>query len=113
VVVLYLGQIVEEGSAEQIFQSPAHPYTRALIDASVTDAAQDAARVRLSGDIADGSRSGCYLSARCPFATAQCRQEPQDLLLLEDGRQLRCIRAQRGELTYWPGMQGADTEREG
>lgn len=112
VVVLYLGQIVEEGSAKQIFQNPAHPYTRALIDASVTDAAQNAARVRLRGDIASGARRGCYLSARCPFATAQCRQEQQELLRLEDGRQLRCMRAQRGELPYWPGIQNANTERE-
>lgn len=113
VVVLYLGQIVEEGSAEQIFQNPAHPYTRALIDASVTIDAQDTARIRLSGDIASGTRSGCYLSARCPFATAQCRQGQQELLLLEDGRQLRCTRAQRGDLPYWPGMQRVDPVREG
>jgi oligopeptide/dipeptide ABC transporter ATP-binding protein len=112
VAVLYLGQIVEEGSAEQIFGNPAHPYTRALIDASVVGAAQDAAPVRLSGEIASGSGIGCSLGNRCPFATAQCGREQQELVLLEDGRQLRCMRAQGGELPYWPIAQ-ADTSGRG
>ncbi|MFT7288605.1 MAG: peptide/nickel transport system ATP-binding protein [Halieaceae bacterium] len=102
VAVLYLGQIVEEGSARQIFEAPAHPYTRALIDASVTGSAQSSERVRLSGEIANALRDGCYLSARCPFSTPQCRQEKQELISLEDGRRIRCMRALRGELHAGP-----------
>lgn len=100
VAVLYLGQIVEEGSAKQIFEHPRHPYTRALIDADVTTSTHKngGARTRLSGEISNAKAGGCYLAARCPFATSQCRSEAQPLVNLDDGRRLRCARALRNEL---------------
>ena len=98
VAVLYLGQVVEEGTAAQIFEAPAHPYTRALIDAEAAAGATGHARVRLSGDIRRAAGAGCYLSPRCPFATARCENETQTLETLPDGRRLRCRRAVAGEL---------------
>ena len=96
VAVLYQGQIVELGSAGQIFETPAHPYTRALIDAETGSV--DASQVRLSGDISGTAREGCRLSPRCPFATQPCRESVQALSRLRDGRHLRCSRAVQGEL---------------
>ncbi|MBE9605512.1 ABC transporter ATP-binding protein [Acetobacteraceae bacterium H6797] len=97
VAVMYLGQIVEQGSREQIFEAPRHPYARALLSAHL---APDPARRRidrapeaaLAGEIpspVDLPR-GCYLAGRCPQARDACRTTPQDLLTLPDGRALRC-----------------------
>jgi len=79
VVVMYLGQIVEQGPTEQIFNDPIHPYTKALLSAvpSVDPdvAAERAAnRVMLEGDVPSPSNppSGCRFHTRCPNATPEC-----------------------------------------
>jgi peptide/nickel transport system ATP-binding protein len=69
VAVMYLGEIVETGRTEEIFQNPRHPYTRALLD-SVPDAdpRQRGQSVELSGDVPDPTNppSGCRFHTRCP-----------------------------------------------
>jgi len=66
--VMYLGRIVENGD-EELYVSPRHPYTRALLDASPSLAADRADRVRLSGDLPDphDPPSGCRFRTRCPI----------------------------------------------
>ena len=77
--VMYAGKIVEYGSASEVFKSPIHPYTRALMSAfpSVTGEKHDL--VTLPGEPPNllDPPSGCGFHPRCPYATDECRtQEP-------------------------------------
>ncbi|GAB3490352.1 ABC transporter ATP-binding protein [Nocardiopsis coralliicola] len=82
VAVMYLGRIVEEGSAERVYTRPAHPYTRALLSAiPVPDPRRrgTAARSALRGELPDPAAppSGCTFRTRCPEAMDICaRQVP-------------------------------------
>ena len=78
VMVLYLGRIVETGSPEDIFLTPKHPYTQALIRAiPATDPRQKQVFDALKGEIPSplAIPSGCRFHTRCPVAEARCRQE--------------------------------------
>ncbi|WJK39534.1 ABC transporter ATP-binding protein [Solwaraspora sp. WMMA2056] len=81
VIVLYLGRIVEEGPVDEVFTHPAHPYTRALLSSAPSlGAGFGGGRVELLKDLEDAdAEAGCPLAARCPFATARCRTEDQQL----------------------------------
>jgi oligopeptide/dipeptide ABC transporter ATP-binding protein len=82
VVVLYLGRIVEQGPVEEVFGNPRHPYTRALLGSAPSlDGAVTGPRVELAKDLDEAdAATGCPLAARCPFATDECRAEPQPLI---------------------------------
>jgi len=82
IAVMYLGQIVEEGSATRIYAAPRHPYTRALLSAiPLPDPqrreARRAQRIVLQGDVPSPITppSGCRFHPRCPYARAACRQQ--------------------------------------
>ncbi len=79
IAVMYLGKIVESAPAKELFEAPAHPYTKALCDAApVPDpAARSRSRVVLSGEIPSSVNppSGCRFHPRCPYATALCREK--------------------------------------
>lgn len=73
--VMYLGHLVEEGTVEDVFGEPLHPYTRALLSAiPEPDPAVRRQRVVLRGDVprADAPPSGCRFHTRCPNAMPQC-----------------------------------------
>jgi peptide/nickel transport system ATP-binding protein/oligopeptide transport system ATP-binding protein len=84
VAVMHLGTIVETGETEQIYEHPAHPYTRALLSAapSVEDWQEDVdSEIVLSGDVPsplDPPR-GCRFHTRCWKATDQCRADEPTL----------------------------------
>jgi peptide/nickel transport system ATP-binding protein len=76
IAVMYLGRIVEQGSAEDVVTRPQHPYTRALL--SVVPGADPRQRKRLqilSGETPDAVKipSGCRFHPRCPLAVGDCR----------------------------------------
>jgi oligopeptide/dipeptide ABC transporter ATP-binding protein len=78
VAVMYLGRIVEQGSAEAVLGKPLHPYTQALISAVPTiDADKVQKRIILSGDPPDPEHvpSGCAFHPRCPLAFERCSAE--------------------------------------
>lgn len=98
VVVMYLGEVVETGTCDQIFHQPGHPYTKGLLSAArigQTERRQRNRSFRLMGEILTVAPDyvGCKLSGRCPFAQDRCTQEPQHLQAILPGHQVRCWRA--------------------
>ncbi|ENK2972878.1 ATP-binding cassette domain-containing protein [Escherichia coli] len=95
VAVMYLGQIVELGDAQQVLTAPAHPYTRLLLDSlpAIDKPLEEEWALRKT-DL-PGNRTlpqGCFFYERCPLATHGCEVR-QSLAIREDGRELRCWRA--------------------
>ena len=94
ILVMYLGQIVESGTAEQLFNNPRHPYTRALLS-SIPTLRQDRKRerIKLAGDLQspiNPSPTICRFYGRCANQRERCRQEAPPLATETDGRKLRC-----------------------
>ena len=95
IAVMYLGSIVELGSADDIFTNPAHPYTQALISAvPVPDVTKQGSRKRiiLSGDVPSpiNPPSGCRFHPRCPIAQDRCKIERPALIQTDDKRSVAC-----------------------
>jgi oligopeptide transport system ATP-binding protein len=91
--VMYLGKLVEVGTAEQVCLNPKHPYTQALISAiPVPDPGVKKERVILKGDVPTPLRPppGCRFHTRCPIAEDRCRVEEPLLRVLDDGRTTAC-----------------------
>jgi peptide/nickel transport system ATP-binding protein len=93
IVVMYLGEIVEDGEAESFDRRPLHPYTEALFSATpVPDPDAAGSRILLSGQVSDvdKTRPGCIFSARCPRRKGEiCREIKPDWQSVE-GRRYRC-----------------------
>ena len=112
IAVMYLGQIVEIGTKEQVFSHPAHPYTQALIGAHLfpdlsTRRVDSPPRPMLEGEIPSPINlpAGCYLAGRCPQRVPRCDTMKQVLSELPDGRQVRCWRVVAGELAEVPALE--------
>lgn len=95
VVVMYVGQVVEIATTEELFFTPRHPYTEALLSSvPKPDPEAVADRIVLKGEVADPSHvpPGCAFHTRCPYAIdVCCRVEPQ--LERQGDRLVRCHRA--------------------
>jgi peptide/nickel transport system ATP-binding protein len=94
VLVMYLGEIVEEGTTEQVFSHPSHPYTEALISAVPRlNPAMQPQRIRLDGDVpsARAIPSGCRFHTRCPrYLGDVCVKEAPPWRDAGDGHFIRC-----------------------
>ena len=93
IIVMYAGQVVEEGKAEEIFKSPLHPYTQALLKA-LPEFAEGKSRLQSLPGVVPGKYDrpqGCLLNPRCPYATEKCRSVEPALVQI-NGRQVKCHR---------------------
>ncbi|WP_039171740.1 peptide ABC transporter ATP-binding protein [Gallibacterium anatis] len=94
VIVMYLGRCVEQGTTEQIFGNPRHPYTKALLSATPRLSPElRRERIKLSGELPSplNPPKGCAFNARCQFATEQCRQQQPELKTYSDGVKIACF----------------------
>ena len=94
VVVMYAGEVVEQGKVHDLFHHPQHPYTRMLLEC-------DPARIEktggelptISGNVPDliDLPSGCIFAPRCPSAFAPCNDEPPGTYTINRGHSARCF----------------------
>ena len=95
VMVMYLGVVVEEGPAAQIFENPVHPYTEALLSAiPLPDPTLrgNRKRILLEGDLPSplNPPRGCPFVTRCPVAEKTCNDKRPQLLETSSGHHVRC-----------------------
>ena len=95
VLVMYLGKIVESAPTSELWASPKHPYTRALL-AAVPDPARRKQAAPISGDLPSphDPPSGCRFHTRCPLATDLCREKAPDYTLFGRNHAVACHHAQ-------------------
>ena len=101
IAVMYLGKIVENGTAEQVTQTPKHPYTRELI-AAVPNADPNESgitEVPIIGEISDGIEipKGCRFRFRCIYAEAICIESHPPLIEIENNHFVACFRVNEVE----------------
>jgi len=91
VIVMYSSQVVEEGLVDNVFSSPQHPYTRALL-AAIPEIGETVALEAIEGLPPDVSEEivGCRFATRCPFVREKCLAEPPKLTPRPDDRKARC-----------------------
>jgi peptide/nickel transport system ATP-binding protein len=98
VAVMYLGRIVEQASAEELFSNPLHPYTQALLAAApIPDPVVERARPRsiIKGELPSplNPPAGCVFHPRCPLATEDCKKGVPATRELAPGHHVACIHA--------------------
>lgn len=92
--VMYLGQMVETCSTEELFENQLHPYTKALLSAIPSvDIHKKSKRILLKGELVSpiNPKPGCRFAARCPYATEKCKN-PQTLEEVRPGHFVSCCR---------------------
>jgi oligopeptide/dipeptide ABC transporter ATP-binding protein len=96
VAIMYLGQIVEYGDGEEIFEKPAHPYTKALISASMLtlpeEGPESAQQIILTGEMPSPMNPppGCRFHTRCPEATEECMRDVPEMITVGKNHQAKC-----------------------
>ena len=97
VIVMYLGQIVEEADAREIFSNPKHPYTKGLMQSIPQMTEQKPERlyaIRGTVPLLTQIGQGCRFADRCEYVCERCRKEMPQLQELENGHTVRCFLAQ-------------------
>jgi oligopeptide/dipeptide ABC transporter ATP-binding protein len=102
VVVMYLGQVVEEAPVDELFDHPRHPYTQGLLKSIPHIHGSPAERLYMipgTVPLLDQIPSGCRFAGRCPLAGARCFEEAQELKPVSEQHRVRCRQASGGEAT--------------
>jgi len=94
IVVMYLGEIMEEGDTQDVYEVPSHPYTEALLSAiPLPDPTVEQGEIRLEGDIPSprNKPTGCPFHTRCPrYIGDICEDEAPPMRDAGDGHKIRC-----------------------
>jgi oligopeptide/dipeptide ABC transporter ATP-binding protein len=109
VAVMYLGRIVETGPAREVFEHPEHPYTQALLSATLSaDPTVRPSRILLDGEIPSpiDLPRGCLFASRCPIALDACREGPPVDRFVEPDHRAACIRIDDGTNRVRPTARG-------
>ena len=112
VAVMYVGKIAELAPTDELFISPKHPYTAALLSAvPVPDPRIRSTAVPLAGDVPSPANppSGCYFHPRCPFAEEVCRTKTPLLEEISSGHYVSCHRARELDLAGIGGIPSRET----
>jgi peptide/nickel transport system ATP-binding protein len=105
VAVMYVGMLAEVADTDDLFLTPLHPYTEALLSAAPKPNPRlRSKRIVLSGEVADPANppTGCYFHPRCRYAVDRCRVEKPALRELKPGHQVSCHRADELQLEGVP-----------
>ena len=98
IAVMYLGKLVETGTTQAIFNTPAHPYTSALLQAvpTIDTTWLENWQGDTTSEAAQESHPGCQYATRCPYADATCKKSTPTLkpLTKAESHQLACFHPQ-------------------
>ena len=100
VAVMYLGRVCELAATGELYESPRHPYTRALLSAIPELGRQKAKHIKLKGEVPTpiDLPTGCVFHGRCLYADERCIREVPELIDLSSGTQVACHGVQEGRL---------------
>jgi len=100
VAVMYLGCVCELATAKELFTSPKHPYTQALLSAIPKLGGQAGGHTKLSGDVPTPINlpTGCVFNGRCPYANERCTEEIPAQRKLDNGTVVACHGVEEGRV---------------
>jgi oligopeptide/dipeptide ABC transporter ATP-binding protein len=113
VAVMYLGRIVETAPTRELWETPLHPYTEALIDAVPRADGAGILPEALPGEVPDPSQppTGCRFHPRCPYASDRSRSEEPPLVELAPSRAAACWLHRPGETPVPPSVLAGEGRR--
>ncbi len=93
VIVMYAGQIVEQGEVFSLFRQPLHPYTQGLMSSTIKINQSDEILGTINGVVPNLSSmpEGCRFHPRCPYAREDCRKNMPELNTVTENRYVRCL----------------------
>jgi peptide/nickel transport system ATP-binding protein len=100
VMVMYLGTVCEIASAKELFDSPKHPYTQALLSAIPKLGEKKKRHIKLKGEVPTPINlpSGCVFHGRCPYVNDRCKNEIPKLIKINKNCSVACHALEEGRL---------------
>ena len=98
---MYLGQVVEEATVEDLFDHPLHPYTDGLINSIPRlDTDRDKPLYIIEGTVPSLNNvgKGCRFAGRCRYATEACRSTEVPLYKVDENHKVRCLKYKEKEV---------------